>query len=311
MNIRFIIAIAVLIILVGAIVAYLGARPGEDDERMQVVASFYPLAEFARQVGGEHAEVINLTPQGAEPHDFEPSPLDIIAVRQSDVFVYSGAGFEPWAERILPDLEGVAVINAGEGITLIGGDPEAQIEPGGEAPEGERFDPHYYLDPALAREVVQLIADNLSEVDPARKDDYGENATVYAQKLEGLDREFREGLADCAQMDIVTSHAAFAYLARRYGFGQVPIAGLAEEEPSPAELVRIVEFVRENQIRYVFFEKLVSPRLAETVAREAGAKTLVLDPIEGLTREEQEAGKDYIALMRENLISLRLALECV
>lgn len=277
----------------------------ESEGKVAVAASFYPLAEFSRQVGGDRVAVVTLTPSGAEPHGFDPSPQDVVTLRQAEVFIYAGAGFEPWAERLLPDLGDVTVINASEGIALLPAIPDEE-----EGGAGGGADPHYYLDPVLAQQIVQTIADRFTEIDPEGAGIYQANADAYKERLAELDREFLSGLRECRRQDVVTSHAAFAYPAGRYGFRQVPIAGLSEEEPSPARLAEIAEFARQNQIEYIFFESLVSPRLSETIAAEVGAGTMVLNPIEGLTPDEEREGKEYLALMRENLANLRLALGC-
>lgn len=308
MNKGFILAAIVLvvgIIAVGLVFANLNKK--DTDQKIKVTASFYPLAEFARQVGGDKVTVQNITPAGVEPHDFEPSPQDIASFQKSKVFIYTGAGFEPWAEKVLPDLKGVTVINASKDISLLEAVPE---EEEGEEYKGEEAttDPHFYLDPVLSQHVVKNIADKLSEVDPSNKGVYEKNANAYIEKLAALDKEFAEGLATRERNDIVTSHAAFAYLAKRYNLKQVPIAGLSEEEPSPAKLAEVAKYCRENNVKYIFFETLVSPRLSETVAKEVGAKTLALNPLEGLTTEEQKQGKDYISVMQENLKNLRIAL---
>ncbi|MHB8840424.1 MAG: metal ABC transporter substrate-binding protein [Candidatus Aquicultor sp.] len=306
MNRRFIFAVLLVIIVVAvvSIVASRGQRAGTQN-KIEVTASFYSMAEFVRQVGGDKVHVTNLTPVGAEPHDFEPSPQDIVKMEQSKVFIYTGAGFEPWADKVVPSLEGVTVINASEGILLLPATPEE-----GEKPNANGADPHFYLDPVLDQQVVRTVAKKLAEVDPANKALYEKNASAYAKKLADLDKEYRTGLISCGTREIVTSHAAFAYVAKRYDLIQIPIAGLAEEEPSAARLAEIAKFAKEHHVKYIFFEKLVSPRLSETIAREIGAKTLVLDPIEGLTPDEQKAGKNFIGLMKDNLANLRLALEC-
>jgi zinc transport system substrate-binding protein len=264
-----------------------------------VVASFYPLYEFARQVAGDRADVVSLVPPGVEPHDWEPSPQSLVEVRSARLFVYNGAGFEPWADKLAREAAGGKglVVDATKGLDLLS--------------TGGRPDPHVWLDPMLARAQVDAVAEGLARVDPANAAAYRDRARAFAERLTRLDRVFAAGLRDCARRDVVTSHAAFAYLTRRYGLTQVPVMGLApESEPSPAELGAIARLARERQVRYVFFETLVSPRLAEALAREVGAGTLVLNPVEGITREEAAAGKDYVALMEENLQSLRTGLGC-
>lgn len=303
-NKRFLIAsVAFAIVLIaGAFFVASRQRFGLYDGKVKVVASFYPYAEFAKQVGGSKVDVVNITPAGAEPHDYEPSPQDIITIRQSRVFIYSGAGFEPWVDRVLPDIKGSTVVKASDGIKLLPGYKEGDVT--------FASDPHIHLDPLLDKQVVATIAKKLAEVDPKNREYYSKNDEKYSATLSALDAQFRRELAKAKRKDFITSHAAFAYLAKRYGLRQVSISGLnPDAEPSPAKLAEISQFAKKQRIRYIFFEKLVSPKLAETIAREVGAKTLVLNPIEGLTPQEQKSGQDFIGIMKENLTNLKLALE--
>lgn len=274
-----------------------------------VVASLFPLADFARHVAGDRAVVTSLVPPGVAPHDWEPSPRDVAEVRKAAVFVYSGAGFEQAADRILKELAagaGPVPLDAAAGLPL----RETPAE-GGRAPSPRAKDPHVWLDPVLAQRQVETIAEGLARVDPAGARAYRDNAATYRARLGELHDAFTAGLAGCDRREVVTSHAAFGYLTARYALTQVPIMGMApESEPSPADLARLVRFARQRHVTHIFFESLVSPRVADTLAREVGAKTLVLNPVEGLTREEAAAGKDYLALMRTNLDHLRIALGC-
>ncbi|MDI3281050.1 MAG: metal ABC transporter substrate-binding protein [Bacillota bacterium] len=264
--------------------------------RLRVVTTVYPLYEFARQVAGEQAEVVLLLPPGAEPHDWEPTPQEVAMLRSADLFIYNGAGLEPWVTQVRKTLPArVAVVEASRGLPLL----EEEGAP----------DPHVWLDPTLAQRQVEAIRDGLSRVDPGHGAIYAARAASYLQQLKELDRQFEEGLAAARQRAFVSSHAAFGYLARRYRLEQVPIMGLSPEaEPAPERLAELVQLCRRLGIRYVFFETLVSPRVAETLAREVGAHTLVLNPLEGLTEEELRQGKDYLAVMRENLRNLQVAL---
>lgn len=271
--------------------------------RMQVVTSFYPLFYFATQIGGEKAEVINLTPAGAEPHDYEPNTQDISRIETSDLLIINGGQLEPWADNIRENMrsEKIRVLVVGENL--------ATLE---FVDEGERrMDPHVWLDPALAVKEAERIASAFMEADPENRALYEENLRHLAERLDALDQEFRQGLLHCRQRDIITSHAAFGYVASRYGLKQVPISGLSpDEEPSPKQLAEVAAFAKARSIKYIFFETLISPRLAETIAEETGAKTIVFNPLEGLTKEEQAAGKDYFSIQKENLENLKTALEC-
>jgi len=261
-----------------------GCGSSADDGRERVVASFYPLAFAAERIGGDHVSVTNLTPPGAEPHDFELTPQDVARVQKADLVLYLSHGFQPAVEKAIGDAHG-AKLDALDGIAL-----------------HRDGDPHVWLDPVLFAGIVRRIGAALHA--PA-------HAERLAGELRGIDREYRRGLADCKQRELVTTHAAFGYLAARYRLTQVPITGIEPEaEPGAKTLVDLVDRLRRDHVETVFVEKLVSPRLADTVAREAGAKTAVLDPIEGLTKDEADRGDDYFALMRRNLATLRKALGC-
>ena len=260
--------------------------------REQVLASFYPLAWAAEQVGGSAVEVDDLTPPGAEPHDLELTPRDVDRIRAAHLVLYLGGGFQPALEKALEERDGPS-LDLLRGQRLTG------------APAGEEelaADPHIWLDPVRFERVVRRIAHALERPRAGAR---------LVARLQSLDRAFEVGLASCRRREIVTSHAAFGYLARRYGLRQVALTGFSPEaEPGPRDLERLVREVETTGATTVFFESLVSPRLAETVAREAGAKTTLLDPLEGLTSDELDAGDDYVSVMRSNLASLRRALAC-
>lgn len=284
---------------------------------LQVTASYYPLYDFAKQVGGNKVRVTNMTPAGSEPHDFEPTAKSLAEAQKAKLFVYNGGTLEPWTEKFVTGYKGVA-IKASEHITLSG---EHAEEESGDADHGHEHaheheseattDPHFWLDPVLAQQIVTNIRDGLSKADPANADYYAKNAAAYNKQLAQLDQEYREGLQTCEQRTIVVSHQSSSYIAARYNLTVEAIAGLSpESEPSAARLAELAQIVKSKNIRYIFFESLVSPRLADTIAKETGAQTLVLDPIEGLTDEAQKAGKNYLSVQRDNLGNLRRALSC-
>jgi zinc transport system substrate-binding protein len=252
--------------------------------RPLVVVTVYPLGELARHVAGDRAEVIALVPPGVEPHDWEPSPRDVSLVQRAILLVHTGTALDAWVARLLASLPGrVAVIDTSRGLSLLA--------------QGTGSDPHTWLDPTLARAQAQTIAAG--------------RAAALAARLDALDAAFAAGLSTCARRELVTTHGAFGYLARRYRLTQLSIMGRAPEaEPSPADLAAIVRTSRRLHVTHVFVEPLVSPRLAETLAREIGASTLPLDPIEGVSRERAAAGTGYVELMEANLASLRTGLGC-
>jgi len=251
----------------------------------QVVAAFYPLAFAAAEIGGAGVDVENLTPPGAEPHDLEVSPRDVADVRDADLVVLLGHGFQPQLEDAVGD---------GDDVVRLLDTPGLEVH--------SNNDPHVWLDPVRYAKVVDRIGQALGEQSAADN---------LEKRLMDLDSEFRAVLANCERKEIVTSHEAFAYLAERYGLEQVAITGLSPEaEPEPGKLQDVVNLVRARGVTTIYFETLVSPRIAETVARETGAKTAVLNPIEGLTGEQAASGEDYFSLMRMNLAALRAGLGC-
>jgi len=268
-----------------------GGSGGDTAGRRSVVAAFYPLAWAAEQVGGSTVDVHNLTPPGAEPHDVELTPRDVERIQKADVVLYLSQGFQPAVEHAADGAPGEVVdVLEGERLRAGAGD------------DGGETDPHVWLDPVRFANVVRRVGAALER--PQR-------AALVAARVRALDKRYRDGLAHCARRDLVTTHAAFGYLAARYGLRQVPITGVdPESEPSARALARLVDTVRRDHVRTVFFEKLVSPRLAQTVAREAGVETAELDPLEGLTQDELDRGEDYVSVMKRNLRVLRQGLGC-
>lgn len=270
-----------------------------ETDKLQVAASFYPLYFMATQIGGAKAQVINIMPAGAEPHDFEPTAKDMAAMTASRLIILNGGGFETWGDNLKKniDSEKTKIITAGT-------ETEAP-------PAAENTDPHGWLAPLLAKNMVDKIARGFKQTDPLNKDYYQANADALKNKLDSLNATYKQGLTNCSQKNIIVSHAAFGYLAAAYGFNQISITGLSPEaEPSPAELVKIIKFAKDNKIKYIYIESLASPELAQTVAREISAETLALNPLEGLTDEELAQGKNYLSLMRDNLTNLKTALQC-
>jgi zinc transport system substrate-binding protein len=277
---------------------------GSGAGKLSVVASFYPIAYFAERIGGDKVDVFNPVPPGAEPHDLELSPRTVERIQGSSVLLYLGGGFQPAVDRALETVEGPGLLSKDvtDGIPRSPGAPEEGV-PG--------LDPHVWLDPQLAREMSSNIEDTLVQADAGNETAYRANAETLRAELDALDRDMQTGLANCTRKEIVTSHAAFGYLARRYGLNEVPVAGLSPEaEPSPARLTAVIQLAKERDVKYIFFETLVEPRVAQVIATEVGAQTLVLNPIEGLTEEQAAAGVDYFSLMRENLANLRTGLAC-
>lgn len=279
-----------------------GKSGDEADGRPRVVAGFYPLFEAAQRVGGEHVAVSNLTPAGGEPHDLELNSRQLDRIEGAAVVLFLGHGFQPGLEKAAARAKGAKVDLLSDAGSLLGAPPgDDQLD----------VDPHVWLDPALFKAMVAKVAAALSVADPANRPTYEANAAAYSRELDGLDDAFRQGLAQCDRRAIVTSHAAFGYLARHYGLLQVPIAGLEpESEPNPQRLAELAAKVRAEGTKTVFYETLVSPKVAQSLAREAGVSTAVLDPLEGLSARDAKAGKNYVSVMKDNLAAIRLALGC-
>jgi zinc transport system substrate-binding protein len=265
---------------------------GGTGKRDEIVAAFYPIAFAAAEIAGTPASVVNLTPSGAEPHDIELKPSDVARIGKARLVLYFGAGFQPAVQKAVATTHARAVdLLAGERLSA------GQRESG--APT---LDPHVWLDPERYARIAREIGRALHREGPARR---------FEKRLQRLDGAYRHGLERCSRRTIVTSHAAFGYLARRYGLRQLALEGLTPEaEPSPRALTRLIHAVQRSGATTVFFETLVSPKLAETVARDAHVETGVLDPIEGLTPDAISHGATYFTVMWANLRALRAALGC-
>lgn len=276
-----------------------------------VVASFYPLQFVAERVGGDHVDVTNLTPAGAEPHDMELKPRQVADITDAKLVLYLD-GFQPAVDEAVeaqaPDTS-LDVATATELHEAAEEDHEAEEGHDGEhAHDHGGLDPHVWLDPTKLAEIADAVADRLSTIDPDNADDFAANAERLGAELDDLDETFADGLAECDSRDLVTSHAAFGYLTERYDLHQVAISGLSPEaEPGAGAIRKISDYVDEHGVTTIFYETLVSPAVAETIADETGAETAVLDPIEGLAEGSDD---DYFSIMESNLSTLEKALGC-
>jgi zinc transport system substrate-binding protein len=285
-----------------ALSACSAGSPTGSDGRLRVAAGFYPLAEAATKVGGSHVDVQNLTPPGVEPHDLELTPGEIADIQSADVVLFLSHGFAPAVEQAVGDARGMTV-DLLQGMSLRPGVPEEG--------EGPAADPHVWLDPVLYQRIVDRTERALAQARPAEASAFESNAKAFQAELGRLHEEYRSGLAGCARDVIVTSHAAFGYLSARYGLTQEPIAGISPDaEPSPERLAQLAELAKRDGVTTIFTEELVSPKVAETLAKEVGVTTAVLNPLEGLTEQDLSGGEDYVSVMRTNLHSLEQALGC-
>ena len=278
----------------------------DNGDGVGIVAAFYPLQFIAERVGGDKARVTNLAAPGAEPHDLELSPAQVASIAEADLVLYV-RGFQPAVDEAVAQGSRTA-LDVTTLVPLL--DPPAPIGPPDAEHEEAKADkdPHLWLDPTRLATIVTKLGDKLAELDPDNAASYRARASELGTELAQLDHEFADGLKVCQRHEIVVSHAAFGYLADRYRLRQIPITGLSPEvEPTPQHLAAAADEAKRVGATTVFFETLVSPRVAEVVATAIGAQTAVLDPIEGL---EPGRSGDYVSVMRENLAILRPALGC-
>lgn len=297
--------IILIIIILTALVlgAMWSARRTPSDGSFVVAGSFYPLAHFAEKAGGDRVVVRSLTPPGVEAHEYEPTPDDVAFLSDARLFVYNGGGFDPWAERLAPPLSeaGVAIFDVGEFLKSTG------------LFSGEFSDnPHYWVDPVLARAITEELGRVLSSRMPEHAAAIESNVARYGEELGKLHADFEKGLSRCERREAIVSHDAFAHVAARYDIRMIPILGISpEEEPSPQKLGEIASIARKRGIRYILLESGANARLGNTIAREAGLESLALNPLETLTPDELKSGEDYLSVMRKNLETLRTALTCI
>ena len=279
---RFVIVLVSLTLIAASCGGDTDTRAGEP----LIAASFYPLAWIAEEISGGAIEVVDLTPAGVEPHDLELSPSQVGMIGEVDLVLYVGGGFQPGLEAVIEPA----------------GAPPLDVLEG----EGEARDPHVWLDPIRLSEIVERTALAMSEAFPEHSDELLQRAGALGNRLLELDRDLKDGLADCDRHEIVTSHSAFGYLAARYGLEQIAISGFSPEaEPSPGRIAEVIDLARAHGVTTIFFETLVSPDIAETIAGEIGVETAVLEPLE----TEPDEG-DYLDAMARNLEALRRALGC-
>ena len=281
------------------------SEPSAGEDKPAVVASFYPLVFASEGVGGDLVEVENLTAPGIEPHDLELSADQVRSLSDADLILYLGGGFQPALEDVVSGLDESRALDVLEGRGFLES-AESESHEGEEEDHESTADPHVWLDPTIMAEIVDQVAVRLSRIDPAHKKVYLDNAAQLDSRLENVDRKFNTVLSHCLTRDIVTSHDAFGYLAARYDLDQVSISGIdPEAEPSPGRLAQVARFVEEHDVGTIFFEELVSPKVAETIAAETGARTEMLSPL-----ESAPPSGDYADAMEANLAALTRALDC-
>lgn len=279
-----------VLILVGLVAVGCSTPTATSTSRLQIVTSFYPLQFIAEEVAGGLADVSGLTQPGTEPHDVELAPRQVASVGTADLVIYERT-FQPAVDE--------AVTQGGTDRAL---DTTTVVPLRDE-------DPHVWLDPTNMATIATAVADRLAEIDPANTDAYRQNAAELGSALQTLDQSFAERLAQCQRREFITTHAAFGYLARRYDLTEIGINGLSpESQPSPARIADVQRQATEHGVTTIFYETLVSPAVAESLAGDLGLATDVLDPIEGIT--DQSRGTDYLSVMESNLDALARANGC-
>lgn len=297
--------IIVALFAVGILMAMLLGRPvflnKTNSEKPTIAVSFYPLGYFAKEIVGEKMDIITITPFGAEPHDYEPTAFDLIKINRSRLLVLNGGGFEPWAEKFRKQFDSkVKIVFVSDGLT------------GKENAQGQSIaDPHVWLDPILSQKLTERIYQQIITIDPNNRSFYHNRFELMTNRLNRLDEEFQKELSECKTKTFITSHTAFFYLAKRYGLIQLGINGIfPDEEPSARKLKELKDLLKRENTKIIFYENMLSPKLAVTLAGEIGAKVLVLDPLEGVSSENLRMGKNYFSIMKENLMNLKEALQC-
>lgn len=284
---------------------------GAPAERLKIVTTLFPLYDWARVVGGELVEVRLLLPPGAEAHTYAPRPSDILATRQADLFVFLHPAMEPWAADLLAGAirPGLRILELAQNVALMGSQSHhAETEH-----LADEADPHVWLDPLRAAQMVRELANVLAELAPAHRDIFMANADQYCARLQELDQHIRTSLASCQRRTVIfAGHNAFRYFADRYGLTFLsPYAGFSPDAaPSPRALAALAAAVRETGSPIIFHEELVTPRVAQTIARETGAQLEMLHAIHNLSEQDFRSGVTYVSLMEENLRKLKEALDC-
>jgi len=288
-------------------------RPGTP--RLTVVASLFPVYDFARQVAGDRADISLLLPPGTEPHSFDPRPGDIVRLGNADLFLYTSAYMEPWAARILQGIDNkkLLAVETGKGLALEEKNTAAPRKTGdpGHHDHGA-MDPHVWLDFSNAARMVSVIRDAFISKDPSNRDFYTANAAAYIQQLNELDDRYKNALGTCRKKIFVNGgHFTFGYLARRYGLSYISAYGLSpNSEPTPESLVRVATTLRKDGLRHIFFEELITPRVAETIGKETGAELIMLHGAHNISKDEFGLGVTFMSLMESNLMNLMIGLQC-
>lgn len=293
-----------------------GAPKAESSSSLPSVSvSTFSLYESARAVAGEGLEIRTIIPLGSDAHMFSPTPKEVARIGNSSLFVYSGAGFESWAEPLRASLpQNVEVLDMSKHVKLIRSE-ETHAAHHEESHEDEHdhgaYDPHYWLDIDNMILMTRKLEAEFSKLSPANADLFHKNAAAYVAELQKLKSEYANGLKECRSRLLVSNHDAFGYLARSNSLESVSVIGLSsDEQPSAKNIADIVALVKEHGVKTVFFEALINDNVAQTISRETGARAVSLQPLENISEDELKSRETYLSVMRQNLHKLREAMEC-
>ncbi|MEW6116521.1 MAG: zinc ABC transporter substrate-binding protein [Nitrospirota bacterium] len=303
----------VLLLIAGLVAVSCQQKPegtrGTEEKRLNAVASLFPLYDFARNIARDRAEITLLLPPGVEPHSFEPKPGDIVRLSKTDMLIYTNEYMEPWIDDILKGVanKDLLVIDSSKGISLI-----EETEEKGRSDEHERGDPHVWLDFSNAIIMVDNILEGFVKKDPVNTEFYRNNAAAYKAQLKALDEKFEKTLSGCKKKIFINGgHFTFGYLARRYHLKYFSAYGFSPNaEPSPRELAALSAQLKRHGLKHIFYEELITPRVARTIAGETGASLLMLHGAHNISREEFERGTTFLDLMEKNLENLKVGLQC-
>jgi zinc transport system substrate-binding protein len=299
--------IVIVIIAVGIFVGFnLTSNTSPTSSGLHVIATFYPLYDFTKNIGGNKINASILVPETVDVHDFEPTPSSIQAVASADVLIYNGAGLEPWISQVV-DASGNAKliqVDSSQGIQLLPVPPQFQRN-------NQTVDPHIWLDPELAKQQVNNILQGLIKADPADSQYFTQNAQAYQAELDDLNSQIVNATTNVKTRYFVTFHEAFAYFAKRYNLTQIPISGPFEEEPTPSDIQNVINAIYQHHLLYVGYESLENPAISQSISSQTNATLIQMNPIEGLTAQDKALGKNYLSLMQEDISNIELALNNV
>ncbi|ABS21839.1 metal ABC transporter substrate-binding protein [Bacillus cytotoxicus] len=282
-------------------------------DKLSVYTTIFPLADFTKKIGGDYVNVETIYPPGADSHTYEPSQKQTVQIAKADLFVYNGAGLEPFAEKMEKTLkqENVQTVNASQGIDLHASSEDEHHEQESDHKEHGHHhdqDPHVWLDPILAMKQAEKIKDALVKLQPEHKKEFEKNFAALQTKFTDLDDHFKSVVTNAKTKEILVSHAAYGYWEHRYGLKQIPIAGISSsEEPSQKELAAITKTAKEHGLKYILFETFSTPKVAEVIQKETGTKILRLNHLATISEDDVKKNKDYFTLMEENVNVLKEA----